>query len=708
MKNNSLICNLLLIQITTTMKLKLSFAIAAVIAFSFSIKAQVSSDKEGAAREWIASHSKDLKINSDATFKLFFVYKGLAGETLRFQHMINNVPVYQSQILVNFNPSNELAYTSSKAYNAAVETISTTPAISKEAALDASRESLKFTCEYSVAENDLFVARINEQTKLVYRVVTNPVNGSGSWEVMVDAQNGSILSTKDVALYHHKESTAEVKEEKPLPMVPFAAPSGFVTGTAMVYMSDPLSFAHVTYGTAGYTDNNDADTAQLTAARSAVTLPEIDLTGTVYKLKSSYVEIKDFETPSYGLFTQATSDFNFTRNNDAFEAVNAFYQLDKSLRYINETLGIVCKPTLHAGVLWYDPSGLQSLDEDNSHYVPSTDSLAFGAGCVDDAEDADVIWHELGHGLHDWMTGGSTAGTIGEGNGDYWAQSYSRSLAQWTSAQSAYHWMFNWDGHNACWAGRTTNFSGNYPAAITGSVHTDGQIWSTALMKIWDLIGRTKTDKMFLEGLALTDSSFDQNDAAIALRQAAINMNYPCADITVITQRFAAKGYTMPALDLTMAEIANQTVTADATNTYTLPSYAALANPIVANCNATLTQDPVVGTVLVPGVYTITMVATSGTSETRTFQLTVNPFLGVADNVKNNFVLYPNPATNVLNVKGDFDANESIIVYNMLGQVMLKKAISSNDESIDISSLAEGIYNVYFNTAKASYKFVKK
>jgi hypothetical protein len=157
-----------------------------------------------------------------------------------------------------------------------------------------------------------------------------------------------------------------------------------------------------------------------------------------------------------------------------------------------------------------------------------------------------------------------------------------------------------------------------------------------------------------------------------------------------------------------MNPIANQTVTADASNTYTLPSYATLANPITANCDATVTQSPAIATVLVPGTYTITMVATSGTSVTRTFQLTINSSLGVNESVKNNFVLYPNPAANLLNVKGDFDGEESVTIYNMLGQTVLSKEVFSNDQSIDITSLAKGIYNVYFNNAKVSYKFIKE
>ena len=687
------------------MKLKLHFAIAVMIALSFVSNAQVS-DNESAARQWIQSPAKlfvtkdSLKVSED------LIFKSLACETLRFQQIINNVPVYHSEIVVNFNPSNELAFTSDS-YDSTIENVATTPSLSKQAALDISKESLKINGEYTVAENNLVITKVNNETKLVYKVVTNPQSGNGSWEVLVDAQTGSVLSTKDVALYEHKKSVTNKNVKSMTPMAPLA----FVTGTAMVYLSDPLSKALVTYGTTGYVDGNDANTSQLAAARTAVTLPEIDLTAGVYKLKSSYVEIADFESPTTSLFTQATSAFNFTRDNNAFEAVNVFYHLDKSLRYINETLGIVCRPTLNSGVLRYDPSGLSGAD--NSHFLPSTDQIAFGEGCVDDAEDADVIWHEFGHGVQDWLTNGNTSPYLGEGNSDYWAQSYSRSLNQWTLADAASQYMFSWDGHNTCWAGRTTDYFGVYPGDLVGlqggAAHTDGQIWATALMQIWDAIGRTKTDKAFLQGLILTNSSTNQQSGAIAVRQAGINMNFPCADIAVMTQKFSDRGYTMPTLGLTMAAIANQTVVAGAGNTYTLPSYATLANPITDNCDAGLTQAPTVGTVLATGTYNITMTATSGTSTViRTFQLTITPSLGVNESVKNHFVLYPNPAANVLNIKGDFDSNESVTIYNMLGQTILRKAVTSNDESIDITSLAKGIYNVYFNNAKVSYKFIKE
>ena len=694
------------------MKSKLLYLV--LIAF-FGTASQInaqSSANEKAAREWIKNHSRELDIQPYHTFKLSFVRKSLAGETLRFQQMINDVPVYQKEIVVNFNSANEVAY-SSNSYDKSITNIATTPSISQEEAQNISSKNLNFKEDFTVAENNLVIAKVNDQTKLVYRIVTNPVSGSGSWESLVDAQNGAVLSVKDVSIYHHKSEIKKNKKEDPKKEQKSSyAPVAYTTGTAMVYLSDPLSFAQATYGATGYVDGNDANTTQLAAARTAVTLPEIDLTAGVYKLKSSYVEIADFEAPTTGLFTQATSAFNFTRDNNSFEAVNVFYHVDKAMRYINAELGIVCRPQQYSGVLRFDPSGLSGAD--NSHFIPSTDQIAFGEGCVDDAEDADVIWHEFGHGVHDWMTNGNTSPYLGEGNSDYWAQSYSRSLNQWPSTAAAYHYMFSWDGHNTCWGGRTTNYSAQYPGGLVGlqggAAHTDGQIWATAMMRVWDAIGREKTDKAFLEGLALTNSTTNQQNAAIAVRQAAINMNYPCADITAMTTQLASKGYTLPALSLTMAPIANQTVTADAgTNTYTLPSYATLANPISQACAASLTQSPVLGTVVAPGTYTITMTATLGASTvTRTFTLTVLPNLGVNENIKNSVLIYPNPASSEITIKGEFDTNETISIFNILGQKVQGASLNGTETRINVSQLADGVYTIYFNTSKSSYKFIKE
>ncbi len=688
------------------MKLKLYFTTVAIITLSFITNAQVS-EREDEARKWIKDNESRLDINPNDTFSLRFVRKTQAGETLRFQQFKNGVPVFDSEILVHFSPYGDVSHTDAT-YDKAVANINTTPTISKDNAIAISNQALSINSDIVFQECKLFVYNKFNTTKLVYRVLTDSYAKTGSWETIVDAQSGEVLSTKDIAFYfgNHKHKHDENNKSKSsLPIAPLAP----TTGTALVFNPDPLSQAGAIYGTTGFSDGNDAATTQMNNARVSVTLPEIDLTGGVYTLKSRYAEIRELGSPAKGLFTQNTSNFSFTRAQDGFEAVNAFYHLDNSLRYINETLQIPCIPyqAANAGAVLFDPHGANSAD--NSFY--SNGQLQFGEGGVDDAEDADVVLHELGHGLHDWITGGglSQVNGLSEGCGDYWAVSHSRSLNQWDSSASEYNWVFSWDGHNPFWDGRTTDYAASYSGGLINQIHTDGQIWATALMKIWDGIGKVKTDKAFLNGLDLTVSSTNQQNAAIAVRTAARNMNYPCADIALMTEKFVEAGYTMPVLSLQMNPIANQTVTAGASNTYTLPSFATLANPITANCDATLTQSPAVATVLVPGTYTITMVATSGTSTiTRTFQLTINSSLGVNESVKNDFVLYPNPASSLLNIKGNFDAEESVTIYNMLGQTVLTKALFSNDQSIDISSLAKGIYNVYFNNSKVSYKFIKE
>jgi hypothetical protein len=109
--------------------------------------------------------------------------------------------------------------------------------------------------------------------------------------------------------------------------------------------------------------------------------------------------------------------------------------------------------------------------------------------------------------------------------------------------------MFSWDGHNECWAGRITNYTALYPGS--GAIHIRGQIWASALMRIYDQIGRAKTDRAFLEGISMTGSSTNQQQAAIAVRQAAIDMlgqfGFTCSDISIMTQEFTAAGYVLPA-----------------------------------------------------------------------------------------------------------------------------------------------------------------
>lgn len=493
---------------------------------------------EEMALDWITKNKAVLKIENTAQLKVRFKRSSLSGHTVRFQQLLNNVPVYNAEIVVHISPKNRVTHVANT-FDPTVQNISTLANLSKNDALTLAKKTIQVEGKISFQENHLYVYNRTKKSKLIYSVILEPSSPIGSWEILVDAQNGSIIRAVDKAHYYEKHAKKEPAH--PAPLIP-------VNGTGIVFLSDPLSFANVIYS-GNYIDNNDATNTQLDAARTNVTLLDIDLTGGVYSLSGPFADILDFESPFNGTFSQTSSNFSFNRFDDAFEAVNCYYLVDHSMRYINQTLGIPLMPFQYSTGVRYDPHGLNGAD--NSYYLGGSGRISFGEGGVDDAEDADVVIHELGHGIHDWLTGGSLSQVDGlsEGCGDYWGQSYSRSLGQWTPADPEYNWFFNWDGHNPFWNGRITNYTASYPGGLTGSIHTNGQIWATTLMRIYDILGREKVDKAFLEGLAMTNGTTSQQDAAIAVRQAAIDMGYSCPDIDVFTQEFTATGYVLPALN---------------------------------------------------------------------------------------------------------------------------------------------------------------
>ncbi len=535
------------------MRQKLLLLLALFFSFSQVISAQ--SNREEIALGWLDKNKEVLEIQPEHDFEMLFSRQGLSGETFRYYQMLNGVQVFDAEVTIHVS-NNDIVTFHSSSYDKTVEVIDTNPAFNVDEAFQKAAVALNIQGDVYQKETKLYVYNKLDFTKLVYRVLTKSEGLNGYWETIVDAQSGEIISTKDISLFH--EGKKKDKKKKA------SSSASMATGTAMVFDTDPLTATTSAYG-GEYQDNNDATNASLDAARIQVNLPEIELVGGTYKLKGTYVEIADVEAPTTGLFTQASSDFHFTRDQQGFEAANVYYHLDKSMRYVNVDLGITLVSLFNGGVLRYDPHGWNGAD--NSSYGGGT--LSFGEGCVDDAEDADVILHELGHGLHDWVTNGSLSNDIqglSEGCGDYWANSYKRSLGLWGAGDAARNWVFGWDGHNACWNGRTTVYPNLYPGGLGAGYHNNGQIWASALMEIWEIIGREKTDKAFLEGLGMTNSSTNQEQAAIAVRQAAIDMGtahgFTCADIQAMTDRFTARGYTLPAYtcNLSVDEFAANTI----------------------------------------------------------------------------------------------------------------------------------------------------
>lgn len=318
----------------------------------------------------------------------------------------------------------------------------------------------------------------------------------------------------------------------------------FFAAYGNVFDPDPISTSGGSYGDSGLIDDSDQNNDVLNAQMSNVTLLNVTYINGTYSLDGPYASIVDVESPFTGTFEQNTSDFMFTRNQSGFEAVNCYYHIDAMMRYINEDLEISVMPTEYSGGVRFDPHAVNG--EDNSNYKQGTQMLYFGDGGVDDGEDSDVIVHELGHGIHHWLTGSRDLNVnegLSEGFSDYLANSYSRSKNLWTPDDEEYYWVFKWDGHNSYWPGRVTNRNRKYPRDLNGNIYDDGEIWSSCNMKIWDAIGREKSDKAHLIGLSATGSLSNQEDTANAIYAAAIDLGYPASNITAIKTIYDGCGY---------------------------------------------------------------------------------------------------------------------------------------------------------------------
>ncbi|MGI9593007.1 MAG: T9SS type A sorting domain-containing protein [Patiriisocius sp.] len=80
--------------------------------------------------------------------------------------------------------------------------------------------------------------------------------------------------------------------------------------------------------------------------------------------------------------------------------------------------------------------------------------------------------------------------------------------------------------------------------------------------------------------------------------------------------------------------------------------------------------------------------------------------LGLEDNNLEMVTLYPNPSSDVLTISNI--ENATIEIYNLLGQVMTIKTNSSNQETIDVSGYAAGVYMAKISSAgiTSTKKFV--
>lgn len=327
---------------------------------------------------------------------------------------------------------------------------------------------------------------------------------------LVDADSWTVSDgtfTWDVVTRRVDGSTLEVN------------PLFYNAGAARIFPSNPVQ----RLADPDLRDQSDSAAAVPPAAYSTVTLEGLAADGA---LTGEHVSIINISSPDEGIPLPTDDLSTIDRADSRFEAANAYFHLDSSQRYL-QSLGYRGKRRIINRSIAVDPRALGGAD--NSFYIARAGGgyLAFGVGGTDDAEDSDIILHEYGHAMQDAIAPGSFGGpaasearALGEGFSDYWA--FSAGWLDSIASGSDPFCLAEWDARCAGSAGCT------YPPEAqclrrvdsarsmlefrrmngTGVEHLNGEIWSSALSRIFlhlvrqhgDLEGRRIADILAIEG----------------------------------------------------------------------------------------------------------------------------------------------------------------------------------------------------------------
>lgn len=268
-------------------------------------------------------------------------------------------------------------------------------------------------------------------------------------------------------------------------------------------------------------DRNDSAAAVPDSAYRIVDLQDVAESG---PLRGPHVALVDRQAPNIAP-PDGSSSLLFNRNDSGFEDVNAYAHIDGTQRYL-QSLGYTGRRAIAPYAVETDAHALNGLD--NSFFLPSatspgTGTLFFGEGGTDDAEDADLVVHEYGHAILEWIAPGTFAGpfssqgrAFSEAFGDYWA--FSAHYAQRIASGRDAFCFADWDPR--CWEDKAAEqcsyppgsdclrrldsprTMANYDTSETAGVeHRNGQIFSSALRELFLALGRQVTDTIVVESV---------------------------------------------------------------------------------------------------------------------------------------------------------------------------------------------------------------
>jgi len=337
---------------------------------------------------------------------------------------------------------------------------------------------------FSVCDDCVYV-NVRGEARLARRtiVATSPLQPHA---VYTDAATGAVL--RDDPLFSRLTATARVFDVNPV-----------------TKLNDPT-----------LRDHSNAASAVPDSAYTNVAISDLDpaapLSGPNARIAGSLVPHAD-----------PTQSLMFDRSQPQFEEVNAYFQIDRTQRYL-QSLGYIGGKRLVDYAIPIDPHGTSN---DNSFYVQQAPAghgeLFFGDGGTDDAEDPDIMLHEFFHAVQDWIAPGALAGppnsqarAISEGSADYWAFSsgYAGAIASGRDPYCIADWDARCGGDDPSQqcgyaegadclrrVDSTRTMADYNNSNQSGSEYDNAAIWSSALREIFLKVGKPKSDTLVIESL---------------------------------------------------------------------------------------------------------------------------------------------------------------------------------------------------------------
>jgi len=464
---------------------------------------------DSSARQFLSTHAALLKLDPSLSGVTLAGSRATPmGQVYEFSQAADGVPVYGAELKVHFNREGRVVgLTNSSVPSAKLGSMS--HSVGAEQAVASARSHVPAGPVDAPESGDLPLP----STKLVIYAETG--TPTLAWEVILYTPGPTWQ------VFVHAKTRAVLAPARDL--------NRYATGTGQVFLVNAV----VATRDNTLRDHNDAASAVPPSAYRSVSLLGLDGTGF---LDGSYAS----SSATKRRVSSASETFIFDRSNDGFSETMGYYFLDYAQRYI-QSLGFSSVNNRQ------QVFSVDRYKKDNSSYDSSKKTITYGTGGVDDAEDAEVIWHEYGHSIQDNQVPGFgtslEAASIGEGFGDYGAGSVGAQLSGGFQDLCIADWDATSYSTTSPPCLRRLDSTKHYPEDIVGDVHDDGEIWSAALWQIRTAIGAVKSDTVILQHHFLLTAGASFNQAANALVTAASNLHYTTREVNAIKSILQNRGF---------------------------------------------------------------------------------------------------------------------------------------------------------------------